>query len=141
MTVVPPGGAPELPLRRIAAAVILRAGRVLVQTRTEGPWAGWWEFPGGKIEAGEDAAAAAVRECREELDLAARAVETLHEVEWAYPAVRVHVSFVRCEADGEPRALEGQDVAWAGPTELDALHFLSANAEILALLRERLRAG
>jgi 8-oxo-dGTP diphosphatase len=138
---VPPEGAPEPPLRRIAAAVILRAGRVLVQTRTAGPWAGWWEFPGGKIEAGEDAAAAAVRECREELDLAARAMELLHEVAWAYPSVRVHVSFVRCEADGEPRPLEGQDVAWAGPADLDALRFLPANASLVALLRERLRAG
>jgi mutator protein MutT len=137
----PPPDAPEPPLRRIAAAVILRAGRVLVQTRTAGPWAGWWEFPGGKIEAGEDAAAAAVRECREELDLQARAVETLREVEWAYPAVRVHVSFVRCEADGEPRALEGQDIAWAGPAELDALRFLPANAALVSLLREQLSAG
>jgi 8-oxo-dGTP diphosphatase len=132
------GGEPELPLRAVAAAVIVRAGRVLVQTRTEGPWAGWWEFPGGRIEAGEDAPAAAARECAEELGLRATPRAVLHEVEWSYPAVRVHVSFVECEVEGEPQALEGQDFAWAGPAELLALRFLPANATLVALLRERL---
>lgn len=129
------------PPRRVAAAVVLRAGRVLVQTRAGGPWAGHWEFPGGGIEAGEDAAAAAVRECREELDLEVRALEALHEVEWAYPTARVHVTFVRCEALGEPRATEGQQLCWAGPQELAALRFLPANSGLVALLRARLSAG
>lgn len=129
------------PLRRVAAAVVLRAGRVLVQTRAGGPWAGHWEFPGGGIEPGEDAAAAVVRECREELDLEVRALEALHEVEWTYPTARVHVTFVRCEALGEPRGAEGQDLCWAGPAELGALRFLPANAGLVELLRARLAAG
>ena len=133
-------GGDERPRRRIAAAVLLRAGRVLVQQRTDGAWAGFWEFPGGGLEPGEDAAAAAVRECREELALELRAVAPLHEVEWEYPAVRVHVSFVLCEGEGEPRPTEGQQVLWAGPAELDLLRFLPANADVLALLRARLAA-
>ena len=127
--------------RRIAAAIVLRGGRVLVQTRPSGPWAGWWEFPGGGIESGEDAAAAAVRECREELALEVRAVAPFHAVEWSYPTARVHVSFVLCEAEGEPQATEGQQVLWAGPLELASLQFLPANAEVLELLRARLLAG
>jgi 8-oxo-dGTP diphosphatase len=133
----PQGGAGGAP-RRIAAAVVLRGGRVLVQTRPEGAWAGFWEFPGGGVEPGEDEAAAAVRECREELGLEVRALSTLHAVEWSYPTTRVHVSFVLCEGEGEPRPAEGQDVCWAGPRELATLNFLPANAEVLALLRERL---
>jgi len=134
------GGAPqaERPPRRIAAAVVLRAGRVLVQTRAGGPWAGWWEFPGGGLEPGEDEAAAAVRECREELGLQVRALAPLHAVEWSYPTTRVHVTFVLCEGEGEPHPTEGQEVLWAGPRELETLRFLPANAEVLALLRERL---
>jgi 8-oxo-dGTP diphosphatase len=131
--------APERsPPRRIAAAVLLRDGLVLVQTRTEGPWAGYWEFPGGGLEPGEDEAAAAVRECREELDLQVRALAPLHAVEWSYPSSRVHVTFVLCEAQGEPRATEGQQLLWAGPAELQTLRFLPANAEVLVLLSERL---
>jgi mutator protein MutT len=129
----------QLPLRRIAAAVVLRAGRVLVQTRVAGPWAGYWEFPGGGIESGEDASSAAVRECREELSLQARAVAPLHQVEWAYPTVRVHVSFILCDAAGEPVPLEGQEIAWAGLEELAQLCFLPANATVLELLRDKLR--
>jgi 8-oxo-dGTP diphosphatase len=133
-------GAAERPARRIAAAVVLRAGRVLVQTRAGGPWAGFWEFPGGGIEPGEDAAAAAVRECREELALEVRALETLQSLEWAYPSARVHVTFVECEAQGEPRAMEGQQVRWASADELTALRLLPANAALVGLLVQRLRA-
>jgi len=129
----------ERSARPIAAAVVLRAGRVLVQTRAAGPWAGFWEFPGGGIEPGEDAAAAAVRECREELALEVRALHPLHALEWAYPGRRVHVTFVLCEAQGEPLPTEGQQVRWASADELSDLAFLPANAELVGLLVERLR--
>jgi len=131
-------GAGERLPRRIAAAVVLRDGRVLVQTRADGPWAGCWEFPGGGIEPGEDASAAAVRECREELALDVRALAPLHEVDWAYPNARVHVTFVLCEAQGEPRPTAGQQVRWASAGELPALDFLPANASLVELLRARL---
>lgn len=134
----------------IAAAVVLHAGRVLVQTRPAGrSWSGHWEFPGGKLEPGEDAAAAAVRECREELGLPVRVLEPLHTVEWSYPGARVRVSFLLCELRDEPgaartpqlRPAEGQDVRWADADELSRLQFLPANAGLLALLIARLRGG
>ena len=138
MTADAAGGAPELPQRRIAAAVILRAGRVLVQTRTAGPWAGWWEFPGGGLEPGEDEPTAATRECREELSLEVRPLQTLHATEWSYPTARVHVTFILCHAEGDPQPTEGQQFHWATAQDLDTLRFLPANAEVLALLRDRL---
>lgn len=129
----------------IAAAVVLCAGRVLVQTRGPGrSWSGHWEFPGGKLEPGEDAVTAAVRECREELGLEVRALEPLQTVEWSYPGARVSVSFLLCEPVGDPaqlRPAEGQDVRWADADELSRLKFLPANAAVLALLDQRLRAG
>jgi mutator protein MutT len=128
----------------IAAAVVLQGGRVLVQTRAPGrSWSGHWEFPGGKLEPGEDAAAAAVRECREELGLDVAVLGPLHEVEWSYPGARVRVSFLLCEplAGARPRAAEGQELRWADADELQRLEFLPANAGVLALLVERLRGA
>ena len=128
----------------IAAAVVLHEGRVLVQTRGPGrSWSGHWEFPGGKLEPGEDAAAAAVRECREELGLDVAVLEPLHHVEWSYPGARVAVDFLLCELRGaltEPRAAEGQQVRWADADDLSQLPFLPANAAVITLLAHRLRA-
>lgn len=131
----------------VAAAVVIHAGRVLVQTRPEGKaYAGFWEFPGGKIEPGEDASACAVRECREELGLDVLPGEALHEVSWEYPGTAVHVTFVQCEpvrgsdaCSVQPR--EGQQLCWADAEALASLTFLPANADVLRLLIERLLRG
>ena len=138
--------AADPPRVAIAAAVVIHAGRVLVQTRPEGKaYAGSWEFPGGKIEACEDALACAARECREELGLAVRPLSALDTVEWEYPGTAVHVTFVECEPAGEAREVrpvarpqEGQRVCWADAEALGSLGFLPANAGVLRLLTERL---
>src|SRR3990167_7893662 len=77
----------------IALAVVRHAGRVLIGQRPEGvPLAGFWEFPGGKILAGESPEEAAVRECREETGLAIRlgAILCVVEHEYAHGRVRLH---------------------------------------------------
>jgi len=125
----------------IAAAVVIHDGRVLVQTRPAGKdYAGSWEFPGGKIEAGESAHDCAVRECREELGLAVRPLVALDVVEWEYPGTAVHVIFVECEPvdDVAVHPAEGQQARWADAGALRGLSFLPANAGVLALLAERL---
>ncbi len=126
----------------IAAAIIERAGRVLVQTRPPGSsWAGHWEFPGGKLEAGESAADCAVRECREELGLAVRVRGPLHVTTWSYPRRTVRVEFLLCEAldaDAQPEPRDGQQLRWADLQDLRRLPFLPANADVLALLAARL---
>jgi 8-oxo-dGTP diphosphatase len=127
---------------RVAAALVVRDGRVLVQTRPAGrSWPGWWEFPGGKLDPGEDARAAAVREVREETGLEVAAGEALHEVAWQYPGADVHVTFVACTPcePGDGRPLEGQVLRWVDADELGALSFLPANASLLPLLAARLR--
>ena len=128
----------------IAAAVVLHEGRVLVQTRAPGTaWSGHWEFPGGKLEPGEDAATAAVRECREELGLDITVLEPLQHVEWDYPGARVAVDFLLCEPLNSPVSLnpaDGQQCLWADADALSRLPFLPANASVLRLLIDRLRA-
>lgn len=123
-------------VREVAAAVVRRAGRVLVQTRTDS-WRGWWEFPGGGREPGESLEQTVVRECLEELGLPVRVVSELHRRAWSYPGRRVLVAFFTCEPDEgvEPRPLLGQELRWALPDELPGLRMLPSNAEVVALLR------
>lgn len=121
----------------VAAAVIERAdGSFLLAQRPAGKvYAGWWEFPGGKVEAGEPAAAALARELREEIGI---------EVVKAYPWVsRVHVyehavvmlHFYRVvEWRGEPHAREGQALAWQRPGAPMLEPMLPANGPVLASL-------
>lgn len=97
----------------VAAAVIIRNGRVLLASRPPDKPPVGWEFPGGKLEPGEDAAAAAVRELREELALEAVPGEVLHQVR----KPELLLEFIRCRIadDAVPRPCEGQRIRWEIP--------------------------
>jgi len=106
------------PWINVAAGLILRAdGWLLLARRPEDkPWPGWWELPGGKIEAGETVAAALARELKEELDIDVTAstpwVTHTHE----YPKNHVRLAFYRVTGwSGEPRGVEGQELTWVDP--------------------------
>ena len=123
-----------------AVAVVLRAGRVLVARREAGVHLeGLWEFPGGKIAEGEEPAAAALRELREETGLAGLAAEPLVVVVHDYPdrTVRLHAFLVR-EAEGEVAVSGGREWAWIERGALDAREMPEANATILRALAWRL---
>lgn len=122
----------------VVAAVIEREGRILLARRRAGSHlAGLWEFPGGKRQAGETPEAALVREIREELDAAVTVGELLEDVEWAYPEKTVTLRFFRCALDGEPRAAEGQELAWVAPADLGRYDFPPADRALVARLRRR----
>lgn len=125
------------PPREIALAVIVRDGRVLVGRRPKGPLAGLWEFPGGKIEPGESAGVAAVRECAEELGLSVAAVRGLGVVEHDYPEVhvRLHVVLCRIEGVGDPRPLAIESPVWVTPAELAGWPIPEPNHAVLGLLK------
>ncbi|NNM63620.1 MAG: NUDIX domain-containing protein [Burkholderiales bacterium] len=103
------------PLVPVAVGVLLRAdGRFLLASRPDGkPYAGYWEFPGGKIEPGETLLQALERELHEEL-----AIHTLRARFWRscvvnYPHARVELQFCKVTHwQGELRPCEGQDTAW-----------------------------
>jgi 8-oxo-dGTP diphosphatase len=122
----------------VAVALVDDARRVLACRRTEPPaFAGLWEFPGGKVEDGEDELAALVRECREELDVEIEVGPLLGEVPLASPGWTLRVWFGRvCE--GQPRAVEHGALRWLSAAELDEVEWLPADAPLVAALRGRL---
>ena len=105
----------------VAAAVIIRDGRVLLTRRGEGQHlAGMWEFPGGKLEAGESPEEALVRECQEECGIEVEVTEILEVTHHRYPEKEVLLLFYRCELRaGEVRHLQVADHAWVAPEDLD----------------------
>ena len=119
----------------VTAAVVERAGRILVTRRQRGVHLeGLWEFPGGKQEDGESLAACLARELREELDVAARVEDEIYTTTHEYPERRVELHFLRCRLDGEPRPLLGQEIRWVPRAELASLEFPPADAELIRIL-------
>ena len=122
----------------VVAAVIEREGLFLAARRTEPPeLAGLWEFPGGKVEAGEDDAAALVRECREELGVEI-AVGASVGPEYLTPSGTMLVRTYRAAlVDGEPAPIESHDeLRWlaAGTAEVRALPWLDGDYVVLDAL-------
>ena len=122
----------------VAAGIVQRAdGRVLLAQRPPGkPWAGYWEFPGGKIEPGEQPRAALARELHEELGIELDRADPWITRDYAYPEKRVRLHFFRVPVwHGTPHGREGQDLSWQDPQAVTVTPLLPANAAILQALR------
>ncbi len=119
---------------RVAAAVLFDDGRrVLIARRPEGKhMAGFWEFPGGKLDGAETAAQALARELREELGVVAQRCHPLLQLRHHYSdrVVALEV-FVVEEFTGAPTALEGQALRWVSLTELARQPLLPADRPIV----------
>lgn len=122
----------------VAAGILADAqDRVLLMQRLPGKHlAGKWEFPGGKLEAGETVAQALVRELREELGVEVLASAPLISIPWRYPEKTVHLHALRVvEWRGEPRAREGHPLRWTPLRDVDVAVMPAADAPIVAALR------
>jgi 8-oxo-dGTP diphosphatase len=126
----------------IVGAAILADGRLLACQRSEPPEvAGRWEFPGGKVEPGEDELEALVRECQEELGVVIRVLDRVGEdVPLAHGWALLRVWLAEIES-GEPQALEHSALTWLGPDELDSVPWLPADAPIVAEVAKVLAAA
>jgi 8-oxo-dGTP diphosphatase len=122
----------------VVAGLIHTDGKWLIARRGAGdPLGPVWEFPGGTIESGESAAAALKRELMEELGIEVVVGDLVTEVCHDYPHLSIHLSFMLCEiVAGDPRGLEGQEVAWRSIKEIGQLEFPAADEKVLALLPE-----
>lgn len=130
----------ELMMIEAVLGIIQRNQKLLVSKRpAHKPYAGFWEFPGGKIEKNESHAQAISRECHEELGIEVKASQFLLSHEHAYPdqTVRLHL-FLISEFLGEPDGKENQMIRWVDYQELLSLRLLEGNNFILRKIKNYL---
>jgi mutator protein MutT len=120
---------------RIAIAVVEHAGRYLIGRRPEGvPLAGYWEFPGGKVQSGETAEQAAARECLEETDVEVAVGPPYPPVVHQYAHGKVALEFFACRPL-KPEQTPRPPFRWVLAAELDGYQFPEANGGLLAYLK------
>ena len=126
-------------MTEVVAALIWRGERFLACQRPAHKARGLlWEFVGGKVEPGETREQALIRECREELDVTVAPRDIFMEVTHEYPDLTVHLTLFNADLpQGEPRALEHNNLRWITVEEIDQLAFCPADKEILERLKHK----
>jgi 8-oxo-dGTP diphosphatase len=122
---------------RVVAAVVRRSGRTLITRRKDdAARGGLWEFPGGKVEAGEAEPAALRREIAEELGCDVTVGELILRHRHRYPDLEVELAFYACALpDGaSPRAIGVAEIAWAARGTLASYPFCEADVPVLGAL-------
>lgn len=122
----------DKPWLDVCAAVIRRGNSVLLTSRPPGSHlAGYWEFPGGKIDVGESLASCIVREIREELRLDVVPGRVLTTVRHEYPEKRIRLHCIECRVlpDAAPNPAEGQQSRWVSISELVTHELAPADRE------------
>lgn len=124
----------------VVAAVVEKDGSFLVTRRLDGTHlAGYWEFPGGKVQPGETLEHALQREMLEELDTEVTAAREIYRTAHEYPERTVELRFFRADLTRTPRPLLGQEIRWIPRADFATLQFPPADAELVdSLLHARL---
>ena len=126
----------------VAAIIVNKEGKIFAARRGYGEFEGKWEFPGGKIEAGETPENALKREIREELEINIEVGELLTKIEYDYP--NFHLS-MRCYfakiKSGIPTLVEHKEAGWFDVEDMPGLEWLTANRQIIVNLVERFGNG
>jgi 8-oxo-dGTP diphosphatase len=123
----------------VVAAIIFRDGQVFATQRGYGEFQGWWEFPGGKIEAGESPKEALKREILEELDAEIEVGELLQTVEWDYPNFHLTMHCFICSLLSESLHLNEHEAAiWLSAETLRSVKWLPADEILLDGIAEYL---
>ena len=116
----------------VVAAIIIKDGQVFATQRGYGEFQGWWEFPGGKMEAGESTQLALKREIREELDADIEVKELLETVEWDYPNFHLTMHCFICSLISESLHLNEHEAAtWLTIDTLRSVKWLPADEILL----------
>ena len=120
----------------VAAALIWNGDRFLICQRPAHKARGLlWEFVGGKVEPGETKEQALIRECREELDILVNVGDVFMELVHEYPDLTVRLTLFNATiADGTPKLLEHNAMAWISPAEIPQYDFCPADGKILKKL-------
>ncbi len=124
---------------RVVAAVIRDGDRIFATARGYGEYKGWWEFPGGKIEAGERPEEALVREIHEELDTEIRVGELIDTIEYDYPTFHLSMDCFWAEVvTGRLVLKEAEDARWLTKETLESVQWLPANQTIIDAIYRKL---
>lgn len=116
----------------VVAAVIRRGGEIFATQRGYGEFKDWWEFPGGKIEAGESPQEALVREIHEELNAGIKVNDLIRTVEWDYPGFHLTLHCFWCSLVlGELHLNEHKAARWLDGDTLRSVNWLPADEDIL----------
>jgi 8-oxo-dGTP diphosphatase len=122
---------------RVVAAIITDGERILATQRGYGAFKGMWEFPGGKIEAGEMPEQALQREIKEELQLEIAIQRFVSTVHYEYPDFILNMDCYLCDiVGGNMSLMEHQDAVWLVPEELTTIEWLPADVELVEQLRQ-----
>lgn len=121
----------------VTAAIIIKENQVFATQRGYGEFKDWWEFPGGKMEAGESPQEALIREIREELDAEIEVGDLLETVEWDYPDFHLTMHCFICTLVSESIHLnEHEAAAWLTRETLDSVRWLPADKGLITKIRE-----
>lgn len=124
----------------VTGAVVVHDNKVLAARRGEGKsLAGYWEFPGGKIEAGESPHDALAREMREELHCDVKVGEEVTTTEHEYDFATIVLTTFYCTSEsGEMTLTEHAEIRWVEPSELDQLQWAPADVPAVKLVMDHL---
>lgn len=123
----------------VAAVIRNTENQILATQRGYGEWKGWWEFPGGKVEANERPEDALKREIREELSANISVERFLNTVEYDYPTFHLSMRCYLCTLQSETLHMnEHTDARWISETELDCLKWLPADIYIVDELKKNI---
>lgn len=116
----------------VAAAVIRRGSQIFATQRGYGEFKGWWEFPGGKLEASETPQQALAREIREELDAEIAIGDLIRTVEWDYPTFHLTLHCYWCTLASDSLHLnEHASARWLTQEALHSVRWLPADVSVL----------
>jgi 8-oxo-dGTP diphosphatase len=123
----------------VVAGVIKDGDRFFATQRGYGDQKGGWEFPGGKMEPGETPEQALVRELKEELAVDVRVGDKICTVEYDYPKfhLTMHCFFCTLAGGCKPTLLEHEAAKWLSRSELNSVHWLPADVEVVKHLSYR----
>lgn len=122
---------------RVVAAVIRSEDKIFSTARGYGEFKGQWEFPGGKIEAGETPEEALAREIKEELETEIKVGSLIHTIEYDYPTFHLSMDCFWCEiVNGDLVLNEAEEARWLTKDQLYDVKWLPADITLIDIIEK-----